>query len=73
MGVWSAAIAVVVVRIDDPVVEWPAYLWWCGMLLVPLLAMSIDSIVTRTMEHDRRSELKDASLDEAVPPRRDMP
>ena len=41
MGTWSAAVAMVVVYIDDPLVDWPAYAWWLGIVAVaawPLLA-----------------------------------
>ena len=34
MGTWSAAVAMVVVYIDDPLVDWPAYAWWLGMAAV---------------------------------------
>ena len=32
MGLWSSFIAIIVVRIDDASVGWPAYLWWCGLV-----------------------------------------
>ena len=41
MGTWSAAVAMVVVYIDDPHVDWPAYAWLLGMAAVaawPVLA-----------------------------------
>ena len=41
MGTWSAAVAMVVVYIDDPLVDWPAYARWLGIMVVaawPVLA-----------------------------------
>ena len=41
METWSAAVAMVVVHIDDPRVDWPAYAWWLGIMAVaawPVLA-----------------------------------
>ena len=41
MGTWSAAVAMVVVYINDPLVDWPAYTWWLGIMAVatwPVLA-----------------------------------
>ena len=55
MGTWSAAVAMVVVYIDDPLVDWPAYAWWLGMAAVaawPVLALVLVPVLAHCRPAD---------------------
>ena len=34
MGLWAAFIAIIVVYIDDASVDWPAHVWWAGLVVL---------------------------------------